>query len=130
MNSMSLPVGIFDLITIGFLTLGVLRGRKQGMSEELLSLMKWLSVVFVCAAAYEPLGQAFVSNTSVFSTLSCYLMAYVAAALLVLDAPDPASALGAGDGVPEEALPLPCTVGDGAAGTVKCFSLSGFDGCV
>ncbi len=86
MSSFSLPVGVFDLILVGFLTLGVLRGRKQGMSEELLSLLKWLAVVFVCAAAYEPLGQIFVSNTTVFSSLSCYLMAYVAAALLVLAA--------------------------------------------
>jgi uncharacterized membrane protein required for colicin V production len=84
MNSLNLPIGIFDLILVGFLTIGVLRGRKQGMSEELLSLMKWLTLVFICAAAYEPLGRIFVSNTTVFSSLSCYLMAYVAAALLVL----------------------------------------------
>ena len=84
MNSLNLPVGIFDLIFVGFLTIGVLRGRKQGMSEELLSLMKWLTLVFICAAAYQPLGQIFVSSTTVFSSLSCYLMAYVAAALLVL----------------------------------------------
>ncbi len=84
MNAFSLPVGVFDLVFVGFLTIGVLRGRKQGMSEELLSLMKWLAVVFVCAAAYEPLGRVFVSSTNVFSSLSCYLMGYVAAALLVL----------------------------------------------
>ena len=84
MNAFSLPVGVFDLVLVGVLTIGVLRGRKQGMSEELLSLMKWLAVMFVCAAAYQPLGRIFVSNTSVFSSLSCYLMAYVAAALLVL----------------------------------------------
>jgi uncharacterized membrane protein required for colicin V production len=84
MSSFNLPIGVFDFILVGFLTIGVLRGRKQGMSEELLSLMKWLTVVFICAAAYEPLGRIFVSNTTVFTSLSCYLMAYVAAALIVL----------------------------------------------
>jgi hypothetical protein len=50
--------------------------------------------------------------------------------LLAADVRGAASALGAGDGVLVDVGPLPCTVGEGAAGTVKCFSLSGFDGCV
>ncbi len=84
MSSVTLPVNVFDLVLLSVLTVGVLRGRKQGMSEELLSLLKWMAVVVSCAIAYKPLGQTFASSTTVFSTLSCYVMGYVTAALVVL----------------------------------------------
>jgi len=80
----SVPINLFDLVLVGTLVGGLLRGRKQGMSEELLGLLKWITVVTACAFAYEPLGQAFANANNVFSLLSCYLMAYVAIALVVL----------------------------------------------
>jgi len=79
-----LPVGAFDVVLVAVLVLGVFRGRKHGMSEELLNLAKWLVVIFGCAFAYQPLGKVFSQVSHVFSLLTCYLMAYVAAALLVL----------------------------------------------
>lgn len=79
-----LPINLFDFVFVGVLVVGVLRGRKHGMSEELLGLLKWVAIVFACAVAYEPLGKIFASSSRVFSLLSCYLMAYVAAALAVL----------------------------------------------
>ena len=76
-----LPFNVFDCILVAVLVLGVFRGRKQGMSEELLSLVKWLALVFACSAVYQPLGQVFSQSSSVFGLLSCYLMAYVGVAL-------------------------------------------------
>lgn len=84
MNSVSFPINMFDFALLGFLILGIVRGRKQGMSEEFLSLVKWVTVVLGAALAYQPLGRWFLSTTSVFSTLSCYLMAYAASALVIL----------------------------------------------
>jgi len=59
----------------------VLRGRKHGMSEELLGLFKWLAILIVCAFAYEPIGKMFVGS---FTLLFCYVMAYLTAGLVVL----------------------------------------------
>src|SRR2546425_722065 len=83
MNLDKLPINVFDLLVLAVLVAGIFRGRKHGMSEELLSLLKWLAVLFVCALAYEPIGQL-LQSTSVFSLLTCYLMAYVAGGLLIL----------------------------------------------
>jgi uncharacterized membrane protein required for colicin V production len=78
------PIGAFDFILVTILVLGVLRGRKHGMSEELLNLVKWVAILLVCALAYQPVGNLFAESSRVLSKLVCYLMAYVAAALLVL----------------------------------------------
>jgi len=75
------PINLFDLILVAVLVIGVLRGRKHGMSEELLGLLKWVAILVVCALVYEPVGKMFVGS---FTLLSCYLMAYLGAALILL----------------------------------------------
>jgi uncharacterized membrane protein required for colicin V production len=79
----NLPFNIFDLILLAVLVFGVLRGRKHGMSEELLSLLTWIGILVVCALAYEPLGKL-LTETSPFSLLASYIMAYLAAGLVIL----------------------------------------------
>jgi uncharacterized membrane protein required for colicin V production len=76
-----LPFNFFDFILVAVLVAGILRGRKHGMSEELLGLLKWLAIIIVCALIYEPLGKLFVSQ---FTLLSCYIMAYLTVGLAVL----------------------------------------------
>ncbi len=76
-----LPFNFFDFILLAVLVAGVLRGRKHGMSEELLGLFKWLAILIVCAFAYEPIGKMFVGS---FTLLFCYVMAYLTAGLVVL----------------------------------------------
>ncbi len=61
---------------------GVLRGRKRGMSEELLDVIKWGLIIVVAGAAYLPLGKM-LSQLSVFSLLSSYLFVYVGVAALI-----------------------------------------------
>ena len=84
MNLDSLPFNTFDIALVVFLVAGIYSGRRHGMSVELLSLVKWLAILFVCAVAYEPVGAMFGQSVSMFSTLSCYLMAYVGSALVIL----------------------------------------------
>ncbi len=79
-----LPVNLFDLVLVAVLVVGVLRGRKHGMSEELLNVLKWFALLFACAVAYEPLGSLFAQSSHVLSMLTCYIMAYIAVALVVL----------------------------------------------
>jgi len=77
-------VGNRPLLLVLILVAGVFKGRKRGMSVELLSLLKWLAILFVCAVAYEPVGSLFGQTTTVFSKISCYVIAYVGAALVVV----------------------------------------------
>ena len=77
-----LPINLFDFVLVAVLVIGVLRGRKNGMSEELLSLLMWLTILFLGAIIYEPAGK-FLHDTSPFSLLSSYVMVYIASCLLV-----------------------------------------------
>ena len=78
-----LPVNVFDCVLLVILVVGLMRGRKHGMSEELFGLVKWLVVVIACAFVYEPAGQWFAS-TSPFSLLASFIMVYISVALLIL----------------------------------------------
>jgi len=79
----NLPINAFDFVLVLALIAGVFRGRKHGMSEELLLLVKWLLILFGCAMIYEPAGKI-VAQTGFFGLLGAYLLVYVAAGLLVL----------------------------------------------
>lgn len=78
-----LPINVFDCVVLATLLMGLLRGRKHGMSEELIGLITWLAVVIGCAMVYEPAGQWF-AKSSPFSLLASFLMVYIAGALLIL----------------------------------------------
>ena len=79
----NLPINAFDFVLVLALIAGVFRGRKHGMSEELLLLVKWLLILFGCAMIYEPAGKI-VAQTGFFGLLGAYLLVYVAAGLVVL----------------------------------------------
>ena len=82
MSLNQLPVNLFDVVLIVVLGIGLYEGRKHGMSEELLRVLKWLAIVFGCAVIYEPVGRMLVDFTSLFGRLSCYVLAYVGGAVL------------------------------------------------
>ena len=66
-----------DLVIAGVLVVGIIRGRKRGMSEELLDLLKWILIVVVAGFGYEPLGSMLTGST-MFSRLACYVAMYTA----------------------------------------------------
>jgi uncharacterized membrane protein required for colicin V production len=78
----SLPVGWFDIIVLALLVTGILRGRKHGMSEELLPLLRWLTAVAVAALLYKPIG-LFIESQTLLSTLSSFITAYLGCLLVV-----------------------------------------------
>ncbi len=80
-----LPINVFDFGLVVVLVVGVLRGRKHGMSEELMLLLKWACIVVVCGLVYEPAGR-YLAESSPFSLLASYLMVYIGTALLILGA--------------------------------------------
>jgi uncharacterized membrane protein required for colicin V production len=74
----------FDVAVVVVLIAGIARGRKLGMSGELLSLLKWLAILFGCGFAYQPLGDTFATSTGIFSSLSAYIISYVVVAIVIL----------------------------------------------
>lgn len=78
-----LPFNVFDIVLIAVLVMGLVRGRRHGMSEELIYLLQWLCVLTACTFLYEPLGQ-FLAQVSPISLLSCYVIVYVAIALIII----------------------------------------------
>jgi uncharacterized membrane protein required for colicin V production len=66
----------FDFVVLGVLGIGVFRGRQRGMSEELLGLFEWLTIVVVSALAYRPLGRIAAANSDM-TLLMAYLGAYL-----------------------------------------------------
>lgn len=83
MNLQKLPINIFDFIVIAVLVMGIVRGRRHGMSEELMNLIKWLLIVVGCGYAYEPVGR-WLAQSSPFSLLASYMFVYAAGLLLIL----------------------------------------------
>lgn len=78
----SLGLSWVDFAIALLLLWGVLRGRKRGMSEELLDIIKWGLIVVVAGAAYQPIGK-WLAQLSVFSLLSSYIFVYAGIALLI-----------------------------------------------
>ncbi len=76
-----LPFNWFDVLLVVVLVAGILRGRKRGMSEELITLLRWLALVAVCALFYQPVGDFIAGSGRVFSHLASYIMAYMGLAL-------------------------------------------------
>jgi len=77
-----LPFNWFDLLLVIVLIMGVFRGRKRGMSEELMTVLQWVAIVIVCAIGYQPLGD-FLARVAFMSQLTCYVVVYLVLAGVV-----------------------------------------------
>ena len=75
-----MPFNWFDIGIVLFLGLGLQRGRKHGMSQEIILVLKWLGIIVVGGMGYAVVGDIVTDNT-VFTHLTAYLMAYSAIAL-------------------------------------------------
>ena len=78
----NLPLTWVDLVILILLVIGVFRGRKRGMSEELLTFIQWLLIVFVGCRIYEYAGKL-LSEHAPLSLLTCYLIVYLAFAIFM-----------------------------------------------
>ena len=64
-----------DIAILAVVIAGIFRGRKRGMSEELLDVIKWVTILVAAAFVMRPAGQM-LAEASVFSLLSCYIFIY------------------------------------------------------
>jgi uncharacterized membrane protein required for colicin V production len=78
----NLEFNYIDVVILVILVVGIFRGRKRGMSEELLTFLQWLIIVFVGCRIYEPVGQLLKSQVP-FSLLTCYVTVYLLFAVIV-----------------------------------------------
>jgi len=76
------PFNLFDVLLALVLVGGILHGRKHGLSAELLSTAKWVTVLLVCAVTYRAAG-TLVATVGLFDLLTCYLFCYLGTALAV-----------------------------------------------
>lgn len=82
MNSNNLPINWFDFVVVIVLLLGAQKGRKNGMSQELMVCLQWMAIVVACAFLYLPLGDMLAQSCPV-SHLFCYITVYIAIAMVV-----------------------------------------------
>jgi uncharacterized membrane protein required for colicin V production len=78
----NLPVNWFDGAVLGILIFGLFRGRKHGMTREVLPLLKWVSLVLVCGFWYQTAAQLLV-NTGRLSKLASCIFGYLLLAFAV-----------------------------------------------
>ena len=78
----TLPFNLFDILLVAVLVAGLVHGRKHGISIELPGMIKWVTLLLVCAAIYGPAG-GLIAGFGEFDLLPCYVTAYLAMALLM-----------------------------------------------
>jgi uncharacterized membrane protein required for colicin V production len=77
-----LPVGWFDFVFAALLVFGLFRGRKNGLTKELIPTLRWIAVVLAAGLGYKFAGQIFY-NFSGMGRVSSDCLGYVAVAFLV-----------------------------------------------
>jgi uncharacterized membrane protein required for colicin V production len=78
----NLSISWFDAVFVVMLVFGLFRGRRNGMSKELLPLVQWLLVVGVCGLAYPVVARMCVNYFGWGKALSD-VTGYVALALVI-----------------------------------------------
>lgn len=72
----NLPFNWFDVFLLVWLGMGIFRGRKRGMSEELITFLQWIAIVVISSIAYQPVG-VLLQSMAKMSQLTAYVVAYV-----------------------------------------------------
>ena len=75
-----LQISWVDFLAVIVLLLGVVRGRKRGLSEELLDTTQWVLIIVKGAFLYKGLGKT-LNQKPIFSLLTYYILSYIVIAL-------------------------------------------------
>ena len=76
----ALTVGWVDFVTILVLCAGMMRGRKRGLSEEILDTTMWILILVAGAFLYRGLGDL-MGQKPLLSRLTYYMLSYILIAL-------------------------------------------------
>ncbi|MEI7729852.1 MAG: CvpA family protein [Verrucomicrobiota bacterium] len=77
------PVTLFDFVVIVVAVVGLVRGRRRGMSQEFLDLVAWLGFVFAGAYVCRSYGKE-VARLSTLSLMWSNIIAYLATGCVIL----------------------------------------------
>ena len=88
----ALPAFTFDyvdVVVVVWLIIGIIRGRKRGMTQELLPTMQWVAILFLAGLFYHPLADIIFSNTGgafnrLWANVTGYLLIAVGIHMAVL----------------------------------------------
>ena len=83
MNLQNIGVSWVDIVVLLMLGFGLWRGRKRGMSEECLDIIKWVVTVLAAGLLYRPLGQLFQETTGLLGLLGSYVATYFVLVLII-----------------------------------------------
>jgi uncharacterized membrane protein required for colicin V production len=72
----------FDGVLLAAIVIGIFRGRKRGMSEELLDVFQWLSILIGCSYSYRPIGM-FIEDFTHLGYNFCFVFSYLLVAILI-----------------------------------------------
>jgi uncharacterized membrane protein required for colicin V production len=78
----TMPIGWVDFITLIILCVGFVRGRKRGLSEELLDTIQWLGIIVAGAFFYRVLANAMTLGALNMSLATYCVFSYIIIALL------------------------------------------------
>ena len=78
-----LTVTWFDLVFLAVLVFGLFRGRRNGLSRELIPLLQWVALVIVCGMGYPTVAQLLIQNFA-WGKAIADVTGYVAVALVIL----------------------------------------------
>lgn len=81
-DASTLPFNSFDAVVVVVLGFGLFRGRRNGLSKDLLPLLQWLVLVPVCTFGYQMAG-GLLSHLANLDKFWGLLEAYLALALVV-----------------------------------------------
>jgi hypothetical protein len=73
---MQSPINWFDLLVVVVVLLGVRKGRRSGMSVELMPMLQWIAIIIAGAFLYRPLGDM-LADSAPMGHLACYITVYV-----------------------------------------------------
>jgi uncharacterized membrane protein required for colicin V production len=71
--------GYFDGVVVVWLLIGIFRGRKRGMTQELLPTLQWLAIVILAGLFYLPFSGVIFQNTAgalkqLWSNITAYVL--------------------------------------------------------
>src|SRR5690349_20551111 len=75
----NLPFNWFDVFLLIWLGMGIFRGRKRGMSEELITFLHWMAIVVDSSIAYQPVA-GLLRGVMQISQLTAYIVGYLLSA--------------------------------------------------
>ena len=78
-----LSVNWFDLVFVAVLIFGLIRGRRNGLSRELLPMLQWIALVIVCGMGYPSIADILTQQLAWGSTVSD-VTGYLALGLIVV----------------------------------------------